>query len=103
MPLYLDEIWLTDPTNTEQLKQFVDLFTTVAKNPSEAGVPSEVKVVAGPWISNEEAKLVMVIDIPDHSKTFPVFMTTVAKGLVEKRRLQPLVDWNEFQKLADSL
>ncbi len=103
MPLYLDEIWIKDPTNPAQVKEFVGMLSQVSKDPASVGVPSEVRIVAGPWASNEEAKIVMVIDIPDHTRTFQIFGTTVARGLVEKRRLAPLVEWSELETLAGSL
>ena len=36
---------------------------------------------AGPFISNEEAKVILILDISDHSTTFGVFSGVVGKGL----------------------
>lgn len=102
MPLYLDEIWLKDP-NPERIKEFANLIDGAIKSPASIGAPAEVRITAGPWASNEEAKVIFVIDIPDHSKTFPVFAGTIAKGLVEKRRLTPIVDWSEVAKVTGQL
>ncbi len=102
MPLYLDEIWLKDPS-PERVKEFYALIDGASKNPASVGAPSEVRITAGPWASNEEAKVIFVIDIPDHSKTFQVFSTTVANGLVERRRLTPIVEWGEVGKIVDQL
>lgn len=102
MPLYLDEIWLKDPS-PDRVKEFVSLIGSAAKSPASVGAPEKVRFVAGPWASNEEAKVIFVIDIPDHTATFQVFATIVAKGLVEKRRLTPIVEWSEAEKLAQQL
>lgn len=101
MALYLDEVWIKDPT-PERVKEFVRLVGTASKNPAVAGVP-QVRFVAGPWASNEEAKVLFVIDIPDHTTTFPVFSRIVAQGLAEKRRLTPIVEWGEVEKMVGQL
>ncbi len=51
-------------------------------------------------MSNEEAKLVLVLDIKDHALTFNPFTKALAQGIVTKRRLEPIVDWNDAHKLA---
>lgn len=102
MPLYLDEVWLKDPS-PERVKEFAGMIGSAAKSPASVGAPAEVRFVAGPWASNEEAKVIFVIDIPDHTATFQVFGTLVAKGLVEKRRLTPIVDWSEVEKMTGQL
>ena len=60
----------------------------------ETGFPEGVTLKAGPWASNEEAKMVLVLDIQDHAKTFTTFSTLVAQGLITKRRLTPIVEWS---------
>ena len=102
MALYLDEAWIKDPT-PEKVKEFVRLIGTAVKNPASLGAPREVRVVAGPWASNEEAKVIFVVDIPDHTPTFQVFGRLVAQGLIEKRRLTPVVEWGEVEKMVGQL
>jgi hypothetical protein len=102
MALYLDEAWIKDP-NPERIKEFVQLIGTAAKNPAAVGAPPAVRFVAGPWASNEEAKVIFVVDIPDHTPTFQVFSRMVARGLVEKRRLTPIVEWSEVEKAVGQL
>lgn len=99
MALYLDEIWLRDPS-PERSKEFVRMIGQAAKSPANVGAPAEVKMVAGPWASNEEAKVLFVIDIPNHTATFQVFSKFVSQGLIEKRRLTPIVDWSEVEKAS---
>lgn len=102
MPLYLAEIWLNNPS-PETAKEFAGMIGSVAKDATSVGAPQGVRVVAGPWASNEEAKAIFVVEIPDHTTTFQVFSKNVLKGLVEKRRLTPIVEWSEVEKLAQQL
>ena len=64
MPLYLDEIYLnaSTPDNT---KKVVALLQEAMKG----GLPQGVTLKAGPWASNEEAKVILILDIQDHSLT----------------------------------
>ena len=88
MPLYLDEIYFNVP-NREAFKQSVELINGAIKN----GFPPGVTLKAGPWASNEEPKIFLVLDIQDHSQTFGPFSGAVASGVISKRRLTPIVDW----------
>ena len=70
MPLYLDEIWLkwsSAEQATQALKQFRNMGT------GQFPYPEGVSLAAGPWFSNEEAKIILVLDIADHAKTFDLF------------------------------
>jgi hypothetical protein len=98
MPLYLDEIYL-NASNPENAKRSLTFFAEVFKG----GFPPGVTLVAGPWMSNEEPKVVLVLDIKDHSLTFNPFTKALAQGIVLKRRLEPIVDWNDALKLASEL
>jgi hypothetical protein len=100
MPLYLDEIWLEwhSPTEFEDtLRRFL------AMGDGDFGYPEGVKVEAGPWFSNEERKIVLVLDIADHTKTFQAFGMAMSFGVVQKRRLQPIVPWSEVRQLSATL
>ena len=100
MPLYLDEIWLPqDPPDA--LKRALTAFTALAHG--EASYPAGVTVTAGPWFSNEEAKLVLILDIADHSTTFPAFAMGMANNLMVRRRLSPLVAWPAVERFLASL
>ncbi len=102
MALYLDEVWLKDPS-PERMKEFVRLIGSAAKNPASVGAPQEVRFIAGPWASNEEAKVIFVVDIPDHTPTYQIFGKLLSTGLVEKRRLTPIVEWGEVEKMVEHL
>ena len=55
--------------------------------------PPGVTKIAGPWVSNEETKLVLVLDIQDHTTTVPAFWGGITHGHVKQRRFTPLVEW----------
>lgn len=93
--LYLDEIYI----KPENLKRALKFFGEMAKT----GFPPGVTLKAGPWMSNEEAKFVLVLDIKDHALTFNPFTKATVQGIVLKRRLEPIVEWGDAEKLADEL
>lgn len=99
MPLYLDEIWL-DTRSRETAKQAYTMFRGMAGG---TGYPEGVRLVAGPWFSNEEPKVIVVLDIADHAKTFVPFAGAVALGVIQKRRLEPIVEASALDALLGSL
>jgi hypothetical protein len=100
MPLYLDEIWL----EWSSPKEFEDtLRRFLSMGDGDFGYPEGVHVEAGPWFSNEEGKIILVLDIADHSKTFQAFGMAVGYGIVKKRRLRPIVPWSEVRQLSATL
>lgn len=94
MPLYLDEIYF-NVNSPEDAKKGVAILQNAIKN---NGFPPGVTLKAGPWGSNEEAKIVLVLDIQDHTLTFDGFAKLVSSGLIAKRRLTPIVEWSEVVK-----
>jgi hypothetical protein len=100
MPLYLDEIWLNvaSPESPKKVhKMFQDVLT------GKTGFPSGVTLKAGPWASNEEPKIILVLDIQDHAKTFVPFATALTNGLIAKRRLTPIVEWSAVDEVVKGL
>jgi hypothetical protein len=93
MPLYLDEIYF-NITSKDQFRKAFELINGAIKN----GFPPGVTLKAGPWASNEEPKIVLVLDIQDHALTFTPFSGAVASGMVSKRRLSPIVEWAQVEK-----
>lgn len=93
MPLYLDEIYFNIGSKEEFKRSYELINGAITK-----GFPPGVTLKAGPWASNEEAKIVLVLDIQDHSLTFAPFSSAVAQGIVSKRRLTPIVDWSAVEK-----
>jgi len=100
MPLYLDEIWLnaSSPDNSKKLHA---LFKDVLSG--KTGFPAGVTLKAGPWASNEEPKMILILDIQDHAKTFVPFATLVSQGLIAKRRLTPIVEWSAMDEVVKAL
>ncbi len=100
MPLYLDEIWL-QWDSAENAKRTLDAFLPMAGGAFPW--PEGVTLVAGPWFSNEEAKIVLVLDIADHAKTFGSFGLAMTHGLATRRRLTPIGEWSAVAELAARL
>jgi len=100
MPLYLDEIWLRW-SSSDQAKVVLTQFSSMASG--DFAFPEGVTLKAGPWFSNEEAKLVLVLDIADHAKTFGAFGMALVHGLVDRRRLTPIVEWGAVQEMVKRL
>lgn len=100
MPLYLDEIWLSWDSPA-RAKQVLQQFDGMARG--DFPYPEGVTQVAGPWFSNEEAKIVLVLDIADHARTFSAFGFGLAHGLIARRRLTPIVEWSAVAALATAL
>ena len=98
MPLYLDEIYF-NASSPDNAKKVFELLQWAMKG----GWPQGVTRVAGPWASNEEAKVILVLDIQDHSLTFNTFAKIVAQGLVTHRRLTHIVEWSEVEKMVKEL
>lgn len=93
MPLYLDEIWL----ERARLRDAMQTFGALARG--EAPFPDGVTLVHGPWFSNEEAKVVLILDIAHHARTFASFTTGILAGLIVRRRLEPIVEWSAVDAL----
>lgn len=100
MPLYLDEIWLTWDS-PERAKQVLTQFRSMGTG--EFPFPQGVTLKAGPWFSNEERKIVLVLDIADHAQTFGAFGLALAHGLIERRRLAPIVEWSALEEVISRL
>lgn len=100
MPLYLDEIWLRWD-NAQTARRALTLFRGMD---GDGFVwPPGVRLVAGPWFSNEESKIVLVLDIADHAATFTSFTLATAHALIARRRLTPVVQWDAIDDVLQQL
>ena len=54
-------------------------------------------------MSIEEAKVVFVFDSPNAVDTLPAFGRLLAAGLLAKRKLTPLVSWEEAAQFVADL
>jgi hypothetical protein len=86
MPLYLDEIWLKWDS-PERAKQVLTQFRGMGTG--DFAFPKGVTLQAGPWFSNEERKIVLVL--------------ALAYGLIERRRLAPIVAWEALDDVISRL
>jgi len=104
MALYLNEVWLREPS-PEGFREFIEVFAALRGQAESVGLSSDIfRLVAGPWLSIEEAKVVFIFDVtPDATVTLPAYGRLLAKGLLKKRRLTPMVDWDEAAKFVDGL
>lgn len=100
MPLYLDEIWL-QWDSFDRAKQVLGQFRSMGHG--NFPYPEGVTAKAGPWFSNEEAKIILVLDIADHSKTFGPFGLALMHGMIARRRLTPIVEWGAVDALVDAV
>ncbi len=103
MALYLNEVWLRDPS-PEAFNQFIEAFGSLGGQEEQLGLTSDMfRLVAGPWMSIEEAKVVFVFDSPNAVDTLPAFGRLLAAGLLAKRKLTPLVSWEEAAQFVADL
>jgi len=99
MALFLDTIYFT----RQPAAKLKEALATIHKSlTTGAGLPKGVTLKAGPWYSNEELKLVVVLDMQDHSQSFTAFSNAVGSGMVEKRKLEPIVDWSSVEAFIKS-
>jgi hypothetical protein len=69
----------------------------------DQGISAGRNAQGGPRFSNEESKVILILDIQDHSLTFTPFSHGLTSGAIAKRRLTPIVDWNMVEKIAKEL
>ena len=103
MALYLNEVWLRDPS-PESFREFIEVFGVLRGQADSIGLSPDIfRLVAGPWLSIEEAKVVFIFDAPNATVTLPAYGRLLAKGLLKKRRLTEMVDWDVAAKFVDRL
>ena len=98
MALHLVELSL-NVDSPERAKTAV----SVAESLASGNLPPGASLIAGPWVSNEEAKLYLVLDIQDHSLTVGHFWPGMAHGVIAKRRLTPIVELKQLQEVVEKL
>ena len=99
MALFLDTIYF----NRQSPDKIKEVLANINRSLSTgSGLPKGVTVKAGPWYSNEELKLVVVLDMQDHSLSFGSFTNAMGSGMVERRRLEPIVDWSAVEAFIKS-
>ena len=103
MAIFLNEVWLREPS-PESFREFIEVFESLRDQPDSIGLTSDIfRLVAGPWLSIEEAKVVFVFETPDAANTLPAYGALLAKGLLKKRRLTQLVGWDAAAQFVEEL
>ncbi len=98
MALHLAELWL-NVDSADRAKEIVKgIDGLLAGN-----FPPGVTKVAGPWVSNEETKLLLILDIQDHTTTVGPFLRGVTNGHVLRRRFTPIVEWETVKNAIAEL
>ncbi len=99
MALFLDTIYFNRQPTDKLKEALANINKSLA---SGSKLPKGVTLKAGPWYSNEEMKLVVVLDMQDHSLTYTAFSNAVTSGMVEKRKLEPIVEWSTVEAFIKS-
>lgn len=102
MPKFFNEVWLRD-MSPKTLQGVVDFLGKLRVGVKPHNLPGDLKLLAGPWLSNEEAKVYFVFEINDPTDTFEAFAERVADGLFIKRRLTLIQDWDGARSFAKYL
>lgn len=102
MPKFFNEVWLRD-MSPETVQASVDFLESLENEIRPGNLTDDFKLLAGPWLSNEEAKVCFVFEINDPTTTFETFAERVADGLFLKRRLTLVQDWAGAKSLSNYL
>jgi|GEM_PF-771863 len=93
MPIFFNEVWLKD-MSPPVMRGVVDFLDQIRNGVKPDNLPSDLKLLAGPWLSNEEAKVYFIFEIDDPTKTFEAFAERVASGLFLRRKLTLVQNWD---------
>ena len=102
MPLFLNEVWLGS-LEPKVFNEAIEFFGNLSKGSKPDNLPENLRMVAGPWLSNEEAKVMFVFEINDPSDMMEAFAERMVSGLFARRKLTLLSDWSDAGKLAAKL
>lgn len=102
MPIFFNEVWLKD-MSAPVLKGVTDFLGNLRQGIRPHNLPGDLKLLAGPWLSNEEAKVCFVFQIDDPTDTWEAFAERVADGLFVRRRLTLVQDWDGARAFARHL
>jgi hypothetical protein len=102
MPMFFNEVWLKD-MSPQVMRGVVDFLGNLRRGVKPHNLPQDLKLVAGPWLSNEEAKVCFVFEIDDPTQTFEAFAERVADGLFLRRRLTLVQDWDGARAFSKHL
>jgi hypothetical protein len=99
---YISMRRIKDPT-PEKFKEGKRVVSALVNSPESIVSTTDVQIVAGPWLSKDEAKITFVLFMEDHSPIVHSFARYIANGLFEWRRLTPFVEGSEAKMQATEL
>lgn len=100
MPLFLNEVWLGD-FSPAVMEEAVTFFGNLQAGSKPANLPDDLRMVAGPWLSAEEPKVMFIFEIDDPSTMFDAYAERVVSGLFARRRLTLLSGWDGMRSYAE--
>ena len=100
MPLFLNEVWLGD-IKPAVMEEAVAFFGNLSVGTKPDNLPPDLRMVAGPWLSAEEAKVMFIFEIDDPSTMFDAYAERVVSGLFARRKLTLLSGWDQIMAYTD--
>jgi hypothetical protein len=100
MPLFLNEVWLGD-LNPQLMEEAVAFFGNLSVGSKPDNLPDDLRMLAGPWLSAEEAKVMFIFEINDPSTMFDAYAERMVSGLFARRKLTLLSSWDSMKAYSD--
>jgi hypothetical protein len=100
MPLFLNEVWLGD-FSPAVMEEAVAFFGNLQAGRKPDNLPDDLRMVAGPWLSAEEPKVMFIFEIDDPSTMFDAYAERVVSGLFARRKLTLLSGWDGIAAYTD--
>jgi len=102
MPLFLNEVWL-GPVSPKVMDEAVAFFGNLSVGAKPSNLPDDLRMVAGPWLSAEEGKVMFIFEINDPSTMFDAYAERMVSGLFARRKLTLLSDWDGLKAYSDRM
>lgn len=100
MPIFLNEVWLGD-IKPQLIEEAITFFGNLSAGSKPDNLPPDLRMLAGPWLSAEEAKVMFIFEIDDPSTMFDAYAERVVSGLFDHRKLTLLSDWDQLKAYTD--
>lgn len=100
MPIFLNEVWLGELTPAV-MDEAVTFFGNLSVGTKPANLPGDLRMLAGPWLSAEEAKVMFIFEINDPSDMFDAYAERMVSGLFARRKLTLLSSWDSLKDYSE--
>jgi len=100
MPIFLNEVWLGD-IKPHLIEEAITFFGNLSAGTKPDNLPPDLRMLAGPWLSAEEPKVMFIFEIDDPSTMFDAYAERVVSGLFARRKLTLLSDWDQLKAYTD--